>query len=134
MLLTREQILQANDLPRERVPVPEWGGELFVRTMTGSERDAFESESVIFESKGRTAPNMDALNQTRARLCARTICDEQGQRLFSDADVAALGAKSSAALDRVYEAASRLNKISTQDVEELAKNSASAPGGASCSS
>ncbi len=40
-MLTREQILQSDDLPRETVQVPEWGGEVQVRTMTGTDRDAF---------------------------------------------------------------------------------------------
>ena len=121
-LLTREAILQADDLPRELVEVPEWGGSVFVRTLTGSERDAFEAESVVFHPKGQSEPNMESLKQTRARLCARCICDEKGQRLFTDEDVSALGAKSGAALDRVYEVAARRNKISQKDMEELEGN------------
>lgn len=133
-LLTREQILQADDLPRELVPVPEWGGEVWVRTLTGTERDTFESETLLFRPRGESAPNLDALHQTRARLCARAVCDERGRRLFSDDDVAALGQKSAAALDRVFEVAARLNRISARDLEELEKNSATARGGASSSS
>lgn len=33
-MLTREQILQSDDLPRETVQVPEWGGEVQVTTQT----------------------------------------------------------------------------------------------------
>jgi hypothetical protein len=133
MLLDRLAILNADDLPRERVEVPEWGGHVFVRTLTGAERDSFENETVLFRPLGQSGPNMDAMNRTRARLCARAMCDEEGRRIFSDDDVAALSAKSAAALDRVYEVAARLSKIGRQDMEELVKNSASAPGGASCS-
>lgn len=121
MRLTREQILQADDLPKQPVPVPEWGGEVYVRTLTGHERDAWEAECVLFDGRKATT-NMDALNRTRARLCARCICDETGKRLFTDEDIEALGAKSAAALDRVYEVAAKLNKVSKEDLEELAKN------------
>ena len=42
-MLTREQILAADDLPRERCPVPEWHGELWVRTMTAADREALRA-------------------------------------------------------------------------------------------
>lgn len=45
-VLTREAILSADDLPAETVDVPEWGGKVRIRTMTGSERDAFESSLI----------------------------------------------------------------------------------------
>ena len=130
-LLTREQILTADDLPRELVKVPEWGGEVWVRTLTGRERDTFESEMILYRPKAAAVPNAEALNQTRARLCARAMCDEHGNRLLSDSDVEVLGTKSAAALDRVYEVAARLSKISAKDVEELEKNSVNGHAGAS---
>jgi hypothetical protein len=52
MTLTRDSILNAKDLKKELVKVPEWGGEVYVRCMTGSERDAFESEA--YQSGERT--------------------------------------------------------------------------------
>ena len=114
-MLTKEQILQAQDLPRETVPVPEWGGDVLVRTMTGAERDSWEAETVQEQAVNRI--------NLRARLCARCIVDEQGGRLFTDKDAEALGAKSAAALDRVFTVAARLNALSKADTEELEKNS-----------
>ena len=92
-MLTREQILQSDDLPRETVQVPEWGGEVQVRTMTGTDRDAFEAS--LIGKEGR-------LENVRARLVSLTLCDETGSRLFSDGDISALGGKSAKALDRVF--------------------------------
>jgi len=63
------------------------------------------------------------LANVRARLCAISIVDETGKRMFSDEDVRALGRKSAAALDRVFAAAQRLSGLTDEDVEELAKNS-----------
>ena len=46
MLLTKSQILKGSSLKRELVSVPEWheGGEVYVRTMTGQERDIFDQK------------------------------------------------------------------------------------------
>ena len=86
-LLTKEQILGAADLEHRDVAVPEWGGTVRVRCMTGEERDAYESALY----------NGDKVNldNVRARLLVLTVIDEQGARLFADeADIAALGRKS----------------------------------------
>ena len=40
----RSQILQAEDLPSEPVEIPEWGVSVFVRSMSGRDRDLFESQ------------------------------------------------------------------------------------------
>ena len=117
--LTREQILQAQDIVRESVPVPEWGGEVLVRSLTGAERDAYEATMIHLRG---TDPQVNLAN-ARAKLAARSMVDEQGQRLFSDEDVKALSQKSAAALQRVYDVASRLSGLSQSDLEELVKNS-----------
>ncbi len=118
-LLTREQILQAQDIKTESVPVPEWGGEVLVRGMTGQERDAYEATIVRLNG---TNPQMNLVN-ARAKLVARTVVDEQGARLFSDEDVKALAQKSAAALQRVYDKATHLCGLTQQDMDELTKNS-----------
>lgn len=117
-ILTRDQILDANDLEIQEVNVPEWGGTVLVRGMTGVERDAFEGSLVKGKGKNTTV-NMDNI---RAKLVASSIVDQDGQRLFTDQDVQALGKKSAAALDRVFAVAQELSGISQSDVEDLAKN------------
>lgn len=117
-MLTKETILTADDLPRVKVVVPEWGGlEVYVRTMTGAERDRWEIETVPARQKAKDHTNI------RAMIAALTLCDEHGNLLFTQDDVEALGRKSAAALDRVVEAASKLNRFTDKDVEELEKNS-----------
>lgn len=118
-LLSATQILDAADLPTEVVEVPEWGGAVRIRALSGTERDAWEASLVT--GQGRTR-KLDTKN-IRASLCARVMVDEDGTPLFQPFQVEALGRKSAAALDRVYEAASRLSKLTPQDVEELAGNS-----------
>ena len=116
-ILNRDQILSSDDLVKELVPVLEWGGDVWVRGMTGSERDSFEM--AVVEQRGKkTAVNM---NNMRAKLCSRSICDEGGKLLFSEADVHKLGEKSAAALSRIFMVAQRLSGITETDVKELAE-------------
>lgn len=131
VLLSKDQILSAQDLDKELVHVPEWGGHIYVRALTGAERDAFEASLISERSvqRGRRQETIRSSNfqNLRARLCALTICDENGERLFSDSDVKELGRKSATALTRVFEVAQRLSGLSDQDVEELAGNSEEDP-------
>ena len=118
MILTRDEILKAQDIDYEVVEVPEWGGEVRVRAMTAAERDAFEA-SILRQTKSGVQVEMVNL---RARLCAMTIVDEDGKRIFSDSDVAELGKKSAAALQKVFDVAMRLSKFGNEDIQNLAEN------------
>ena len=116
-VLTKEQILSADDLKTEKVKTPEWGGHVFVKTLRGDERDAWEMD--VIEAK---AGDINKAN-IRARLAVKSIVDDKGKQIFTTADIAKLGAKSSKALDRIYDVASRLSGVGEKDIEELAKNS-----------
>lgn len=122
-VLTKEQILSSDDLERELVDVPEWGGEVWVRTLRARERDQFEAESL--QKKGENYETN--FRNLRARLVALTMVDEEGNLLFKGKDVEALGNKSARAMDRVFSVAQRLNGIGKHDIEELTKNSEPAP-------
>jgi hypothetical protein len=126
-LLTRESILGFDDRKYCYVAVPEWGGRVKLRTMMGSERDDFELALLEQKRAGKRTTFETNLKNIRAKLVAYCICDELGARLFADTDVTALGRKSGTALDRVYEAARKLNGMTEEEIEELAKNSESGP-------
>lgn len=118
-LLSKEAILAVEDLPTEDVDVPEWGGAVRIKGLSGRERDRFESSSIVTDKKGVSKPNYTNL---RARLVALSIVDESGRRMFSDTDVNLLGTKSAAALERVFKAAQRLNGMTDEDVEEMTED------------
>lgn len=118
-LLSRDDILKADDIKTELVEVPEWGGAVMVRGLTGAERDALEEE--VTSQRGSSV--RVNLRNLRAKLVVRSVVDEQGKHLFTPADVDALGKKSAAALQRVFNVASRLSGLSREDLEELTKNS-----------
>lgn len=119
MLLTREQILAATQLPQAQVEVPEWGGAVIVRALTALERDRFEMELVSTSPQGTNQVN---LVNARARLVAACCIDEAGHKLFAADDVAALGKLSAAALNRVYEVAAKMSGLQAGATEEQAKN------------
>jgi hypothetical protein len=112
-ILTREQILTRDDLKKEVVAVPEWGGEVLISAMTGAMRDEWEQSLISSKS---------SLENVRARLLVATAVDEKGEPLFSKDDVLALGKKSSAALDRCVKVAQKLNRLTQTELDDLAKN------------
>lgn len=96
--LSRDAILSANDIVIEKVDVPEWGGTVCVRSMSGAARERLE-QLVAKQSL------------TRAFVVAMTVCDETGTLLFSEADIEALSGKSANALNRVFEVGARMSRI-----------------------
>lgn len=111
----KDKILAAQDLKSEAVECPEWDVVVHVRVMTGSQRDAYEFSLSTRQKLGQLGDNF------RADLLAKTLCDENGQLLFSAEDVAALGEKNAIVLDRLVRVARRLNKLE-DDGEAAAKN------------
>ena len=126
-LLTRAQILETQDLGREVVPVPEWGGSVLMRGLTGRERDAFEASIVRMQGGAPGAGMERSLQNIRARLVAMAAIDETGARLFEDRDVRALGEKSAAALDRLFDVARRLSGMTEADVQAIAEDFGGGP-------
>jgi hypothetical protein len=113
--MLKTKILSADDIKFQTVPVPEWDTTLRVYVMTGAERDAFES-GVLAVSPDRRQENM------RARLLVHCLRDEQGTRIFEASDADALGAKSGAALSRLFDVAADLNRLTKAHQDELLGN------------
>jgi hypothetical protein len=141
MHLSRDAILEAKDREVVEVDCPEWGGTVLVRGMTGKERDMFEmslaeeSAGAVQVQRGRGGgrpPGRNLIN-VRAKIVVRCVVDEDGSRLFTDADAVALGEKSGAAVDRVFTVASRLSGMGEEDTEEMAANFGEADGAPSSS-
>jgi hypothetical protein len=117
--LTRDAILAAAALRTEEADVPEWGGVVLVRELRGRERDEWEASLAVQRGK-QMVP--DVANM-RAKLVARCIVTADLEPVFSQQDVNALGELSAAALDRVFEVASRLSGLSEADLEVASGNS-----------
>lgn len=128
-LLSRDQILKSEDLETRDVDVPEWGGTVRVKSLTGRERDEFEQSTV--EGKGKNV--RQNLTNFRAKLVALAVVDEDGHRLFEPKDVNYLGIKNAAALQRVFNVAAELCGMTDKDVSDLTENLSDDPSESSTS-
>ena len=123
MPLSKSQIISANDLKHaEHDMTREWGGTVYIRTLTGSERDQFEE-----------AYSEQKMKNFRARFLVLAICDEKGERLFEDNEIAMLGKKSSTSINKAFEAAWKHNAFTNEAVESLGEGSADGQSGDSTS-
>jgi hypothetical protein len=118
MTLTREELLAPREMPREKIDVPELGGSVYVRALSGLERDAFEADVFYSREKGAAG-----LRNMRARLAVRCLCDERGTLLMTPEDADALGRQHSHAIDVMFQTAQRLNGIGDHALTDIKGNS-----------
>jgi hypothetical protein len=110
-MLNRDAILKASDLKTVDLDVPEWGGAVRLRTMTGFARQEYY----------RTTATKDGTpkNVMEALIVACAV-DDKGDPLFTSADISALANKSSLAINRVFEKAAELNGLTQKAVDDIA--------------
>lgn len=118
-VLSLDEILGAQDVQVEEVEIPEWGGSVLVRGMSGTQRDRFEASL----QKGKGANREVNLENFRAKLVAASVVDTEGRLVFKEEHIPAIGRKSARALARIIDVANKLSGISEDDVEQLTKNS-----------
>lgn len=102
----------ASDIKTEKVNVPEWKTDVYLKVLSGTDRDAFEA--------GYTDQRMANF---RVRFLVLTLCDQAGERLFDDEQVALLGRRSSIVLNRLFEHAWKINMLSQEAVDEAGESS-----------
>jgi len=133
-LLNRDALLKKEELRIERVELG--GGDcVYVRQMTGRERDRFE-QSLMMEKKlkGGRVEFERSLEDFRAKLSVQTICDEQGNNLLKPDDYPILSQHMSAdKLELIVNKSQELNRITEVDKENIIKNSDAAQSGDSTS-
>lgn len=125
-MFDKKALFTLNDRKIEKVECPEWGElgqHIYVRTMSGSARDSYEMaiHNASVEDENGMMYNM------RAMMAVAVCCDKDGNLLFEPSDAKALGEKSAAVLDRIFDVGKRLSKMSSKDVEEMEKSLESDP-------
>lgn len=111
MLLNKDQILNAEDIKYAEVDcTPEWSGSVKVKAMSGIERDSFERNH-----------QLGKLTHYRATVSARAIVDENGDRLFSEAEIIKLSEKSAVPLNKIYEKVMEISGVTEEEIDELEK-------------
>src|SRR6266498_6005517 len=120
-VLSRDDILGVAKRPKEKVHIPEWGGDVWVQGLTGKERDRYEATVLERKKDGRVVPNLE---NARARLIAVSLVNEDGTPMFREHELDQLGELPARALQRIWDKACELSGLSESDVEELEGNSA----------
>ncbi|PWJ07916.1 hypothetical protein DKG34_10960 [Streptomyces sp. NWU49] len=128
-LLSKEQITAADDRQWEDVDVPEWGGTVRLLGMSGTERNAYQASLVVLGPNG-SVQRMNMQDQL-AKLLAKCLVGEDFERLFSDKEVKALGAKNGAVLERLGKIAQRLSGLRKEDMEAAEGKSETTASGVS---
>jgi len=92
----REEILAKNDQPIVDMFIPEWNVTIKVKLWSAKQYEQYER---YIERQKEFCPEIDTV---RAAAAAKSIVDEQGNRVFSDEDIPALAEKSGLALKRIF--------------------------------
>lgn len=125
----RDQILAAEDIRKEIVEVPEWGGiKIEMRSLTGGDR------ARILETSVDALGNVSLTRVYPEMVIASAFDPETGERVFDDSDKDGLMAKNAVAIDRLAVTATRLSGLNEEAVDEAGKNSSSTRKGGSTTS
>jgi hypothetical protein len=112
----RNQLLNANDIKVQPLDIPAWGGTYYLRVISGKAREHFEESY-----------SQEKMKNFRLRFLVLTLCDEAGKPILSDADMDALGERSSVEINRVFDAAWKLNAFTQEAVDALGEGLQNAP-------
>lgn len=118
-LLTKDQVLGADDRATAIVEVPEWGGSVKIRALSAWEQSQYE-QSLMDVSIGRDGKPVTRMKMEGAnvRLAALAIQNGDGKPMFSEAE---LRGKSAGAIARIAEAVRGLSGMNVT-VEEAEGN------------
>lgn len=115
--LTKAEIDGCKDGDPKKMEVPEWGGHIYIRTLGLRDWRAFQKRIAAADE------NIDELEALQYELAAMSICDEQGEPLYTKEDAESLSNRNGLALQRVIDTALAANGVSDDDVEDEVKNS-----------
>lgn len=122
-LLTADEILGMDDIPTERVTVPEWKNRtVLVCGMTAAGKNAYQASLVEIQGKSRKLK----LEHATAKLLVRTLVNAKREALFTESQIIKLSTKSAAVLERLAKVASRLSGMDEEENEAILKNSEAA--------
>ena len=116
-MLTKEQILNANNLETRLVNCPGLGGDVLIRALSASERDLFEQR---FRNLKEVEPGVR--ENLRAFFIVHHVVDEAtGNLMFTVDDVEGLGRLPAADMDVLFTHCQELSGFGDDDADELKK-------------
>lgn len=134
-LLDRKTLLTREKLEIVKV---ELGDDdfVFVRQMTGRERDHFEQSLIkeVKNKKGEVISYDKSLEDFRAKLAVNVMCNENGDMIMEHGDYGQLSRSMSAyRLEKIVNVAQKINAITEEDKETIVKNLEAVQDGSSVS-
>lgn len=127
--LSREDILGAKDIETIELHVPEWGGVIMLRSLTGKQKDNFEGSVLVRGKKpGEVSVNPRRL---RVKLIIAHIVDKDGKPVFNDSneDIELIAGKGSYAIDRIFKKCQEISGMGDDQIEALEEGLEDAQGG-----
>lgn len=106
-----EQILAADQSQSVKVAVPEWGCDVWIRTLPLGELQAWEL--ACLRSKG------EGVDDYRTRYLSKCLVDEHGKELFNSEQLKRLSGTVGA---RLFKLAQKHNELNDEEIEALGKN------------
>lgn len=113
MALTREQINAAKDVVTKSVDVPEWGGPVLLRSLTGADRAAI----------GRLL-HIDKDADVVTATLSRGLVGDDGQLLYTLDEVDELGRRNWTVIERLAGELNRMSSLGAAGLEQEKKDSA----------
>jgi hypothetical protein len=117
-MLTIEQILAADDRKVEEVQVPEWGGSVCVRHLSG-----LEAVDLYVQLKGIAGTETEKAAARMVASLSAFLCDTEGKQLASIEQAKLLIGKSAVAVNRIVAKGHAINATDDAKVADGAKNS-----------
>lgn len=113
-MLNRESFLQVQDLKTIDVSVPEWNETVRLRQLT-----AAETNRLYRVANAGGSFNADVFQTT---LIAMSMIDDSGAHVVPEESAGDLSSHSNLAVARLFNAAKKLNKLGTEEVDDVEKN------------
>jgi len=115
-MLSRDHLDAVNDRPAVVLEVPEWEGAVYIRALSAGDRDTLDQHMI------EQGDSESAHVTLRCKMVAMALVDHDGNRLYSDDEVAELSAKSNSAINHICKHVMEQNNLSPNKQDDLVGN------------
>lgn len=113
-LLSKQDILSAQDTAFEYVDIPEWNGKVKIFGMSLAEHIEFEK----LKSDNNSGVSADQI----VFVLSNGIRNEDGTRMFTKDEAKLLLNKNTSVVSKLFSKCAELSRVSTEDIKEEEKN------------
>jgi hypothetical protein len=124
VVLSKEAFLRHDSLRKELCELPEMGGSVWIRELSG--KALLDYRARVGEMQAEAGENADVTPsqslELMALLISLTVCNEDGNLMFTESEASQLAYGSISVLQRLSEKAMEVSGISKQVADEVADN------------